>query len=313
MYKWYQAADVCYPYLIDVHLLNPLALEPKPVWLGVAEAKRKEPRWSFYEVNFSEWDIEGDPVLEIAPWWQWTSASGSGNRAQDAHEFLEAFARSTWFTRGWTLQELIAPQQVVFYNNSWTEIETRKSLKEHIAVITGIEVSALLGGVQLLRMLPAALKMSWASNRYTTKVEDIAYFLLGIFDITMSLLYGEGTKAMIRLQELIFLQTEDYSIFLCEKDYRDLQSTFALSPHCFHRNIQASVPTWAESRNRTFQIDFRNIYVVTESLPKHEPPTLSQSQSRRNLLKTPGGPRSWCGLTGVYALRTTGNISYVWT
>ncbi|KAH7040047.1 heterokaryon incompatibility protein-domain-containing protein [Microdochium trichocladiopsis] len=284
MYKWYQSADVCYAYLIDVELLNPLALEPNPVWLGAAEARRKEPRWSFYEVNFtySAWELDGDPVTEIAPRWQWTSASGSGNRARDAHDFLQEFSRSTWFTRGWTLQELIAPRQVVFYNKGWTEIGTRKSLKEHIAKVTGIEVSALLGGTQILRMLPAALKMSWASNRYTTKVEDIAYCLLGIFDITMPLLYGEGLTAMTRLQELIFLQTEDYSLFLCEKDYRDLHSTFALTPHSFHRNIQASVPQWAGlSGNRTRVIDFRNIYMHTSSLANFEPPSLSHARGMK--------------------------------
>ncbi|KXJ96508.1 heterokaryon incompatibility protein-domain-containing protein [Microdochium bolleyi] len=286
MYKWYQRADICYAYLVDVELLNPLALEPNPVWQGEAEARRKQPRWSFYEINYSNWDIEGDPVTEVAPRWQWTSAapeggSRTGNRTQEAHEFLDSLARSNWFRRGWTLQELIAPPQVVFYNKTWIEIGTRKSLKEHVATIAGIEVSALLGGVQILRKLPAALKMSWASNRYTTKVEDMAYCLLGIFDITMPLLYGEGAKAMIRLQELIFLQTEDYSLFLCEKDYRDLHSTFALTPHSFHRNIQATIPKWAGVRKRSAVLDFRDIYMRPGSIVNLDPPVLSQARGMR--------------------------------
>ncbi|KAJ1338580.1 HET domain-containing protein [Microdochium nivale] len=284
MYKWYQQAGMCYAFLADVKPMNPLVMEPNPVWQGAAEARRNNPRWRFTDINPSDWEVESEPVTEVAPRWQWTSAGGSGNRSQDAHDFLDALARSIWFTRGWTLQELIAPQQVVFYNASWTEIGTRKSLKEHLTTITGIEVSALLGGVEILRQLPAALKMSWASGRVTTKVEDMAYCLMGMFEIAMPLLYGEGLKAMTRLQELIFLQTEDYSLLICEKDYRDLHAALPLSPQAYHRDLHGTIPEWADSnpgRKASIKIDFRDIYLNPNSVVDLDPPTLSQARGMR--------------------------------
>jgi len=116
-----------------------------------------------------------------------------------------------WFSRGWTLQELIAPKHVVFYSKEWNLHGTKRDLVGELSRITGISEGILLGDE--LSAVSIAQKMSWAAGRKTTRVEDIAYCLLGIFDINMPLLYGEGHRAFRRLQEVILLNVHDLSIF----------------------------------------------------------------------------------------------------
>lgn len=118
---------------------------------------------------------------------------------------------SRWFTRGWTLQEMIAPRELWFYDRNWTVQGSKSILLDKLHEITGIDNTALRGGN--LRFFSVARKMSWASKRQTTREEDTAYCLLGIFDISMPLLYGEGSKAFIRLQEEIIKEYDDESLF----------------------------------------------------------------------------------------------------
>ena len=119
---------------------------------------------------------------------------------------------SLWFTRGWTLQELIAPARLCFYSAHWHMLGTKAELAKKLCSITGIETEFLTGND--LSRASAAKKMSWAASRRTTRVEDAAYSLLGIFDINMPLLYGEGRKAFQRLQqEIIKANPADHSIF----------------------------------------------------------------------------------------------------
>ncbi|EXJ58752.1 hypothetical protein A1O7_06182 [Cladophialophora yegresii CBS 114405] len=122
------------------------------------------------------------------------------------------FPSSRWFERGWTLQELIAPMHVVFYDCDWVEIGTKASLLEDLVEITGIPSEALMDPLSIRRNCIAE-RMSWASKRQTTRVEDMAYSLLGIFGVNMPLLYGEGTKAFHRLQRQILAESNDHSIF----------------------------------------------------------------------------------------------------
>ncbi|KAG7406773.1 Vegetative incompatibility protein HET-E-1 [Fusarium oxysporum f. sp. rapae] len=146
------------------------------------------------------------------------------------------FQNARWFTRGWCLQELIAPREVEFYAQDWTELGTKWSLKQAIFDITSIPIAVLLQKKHLGHF-PVAQRMSWASKRNTTREEDIAYCLLGIFDINMPLLYGEGRRAFIRLQEEIMRRRVDYSIFLWQSTA--LHSTTGLlcdSPHYFPGN-----------------------------------------------------------------------------
>ncbi|KAH7325748.1 heterokaryon incompatibility protein-domain-containing protein [Stachybotrys elegans] len=155
---------------------------------------------------------------------------------------LEKLRAARWFTRGWCLQELIAPSIVEFYADDWTEIGTKRSLCEHIQHITGIPESVILH--RALDRCTIAQKMSWASNRQTTRLEDEAYCLLGIFGVNMPMLYGEGDRAFLRLQEQIIRQTEDYSFLLWTespgdgKNFRNVRRSpiFAPRPACFHRD-----------------------------------------------------------------------------
>uniref|UniRef100_L2G056 Het domain-containing protein n=1 Tax=Colletotrichum fructicola (strain Nara gc5) TaxID=1213859 RepID=L2G056_COLFN len=124
---------------------------------------------------------------------------------------LGPFASSRWFNRGWTLQELIAPRQVEFYNAKWQRLAEKSSIVSDLERITGIDGFVLRGGSPQRASL--GRRMSWAAGRKTTRVEDIAYSLLGIFDVNMPLLYGEGTDAFARLQEQILQQSDDHTLF----------------------------------------------------------------------------------------------------
>ena len=113
-----------------------------------------------------------------------------------------AFGNSRWFTRGWTLQELIAPPSVEFFGSNGNRLGDKKSLEEQLHKITGIPVLALRG--RPLSDFSFDERVLWARNRDTKREEDLAYSLLGIFDISMPLIYGEGReKASKRLQEEI--------------------------------------------------------------------------------------------------------------
>ncbi|KAF6831344.1 HET domain-containing protein, partial [Colletotrichum musicola] len=123
------------------------------------------------------------------------------------------FRSSRWFTRGWTLQELLAPEVVEFYASDWTEIGTKSSLTAHIARITKIE-KEVLSGTRPIWSCCAAEKLSWAASRETTRKEDAAYSLLGIMDVHLPLIYGEGSEAFLRLQRAMIMESEDYSLLL---------------------------------------------------------------------------------------------------
>lgn len=122
-----------------------------------------------------------------------------------------SFGRSAWWSRGWTLQELLAPSVVTFFNCRWEYMGTKTFLRETIAEITGIDLVMLVQGEP--EQFSVAKRMSWASKRKTTRVEDVAYSLLGLFNVNMPMLYGEGERAFIRLQEEIMQHSDDHSIF----------------------------------------------------------------------------------------------------
>jgi hypothetical protein len=124
----------------------------------------------------------------------------------------QALKRSRYFTRGWTLQELIAPKDVEFFNADYAFISTKQKIARLLASITGIHPTFLTGTAQIGEASVAA-RMSWAAGRTTSRMEDIAYSLLGIFDVNMPLIYGEGHKAFFRLQNAIMQSSDDETIF----------------------------------------------------------------------------------------------------
>lgn len=115
-----------------------------------------------------------------------------------------SFRKSRWFTRGWTLQELLAPKELMFYSRNWERLGTKSELKELLLEITNIPTLALDG--QPLSQFPIIERMRWSQGRKTKVKEDQAYCLLGIFDVYMYLNYGEGDNAFRRLQKEIDLQ-----------------------------------------------------------------------------------------------------------
>ncbi|KAF6809138.1 het domain-containing protein [Colletotrichum sojae] len=115
-----------------------------------------------------------------------------------------SFRNGRWFTRGWTLQELIAPRLAVFYAD-----DCRVPAEFSIAQI-----------------------MSWASTRTTTRTEDLAYCLLGLFGVNMPLLFGEGPRAFLRLQQELIKISDDRSIFA----FDSASTPLATSPTLFSRS-----------------------------------------------------------------------------
>lgn len=144
------------------------------------------------------------------------SSVAEDNDTNDGHNHrdyvYENIRRCAWFKRGWTLQELLAPHTVDFYDTHWSPIGSKIDLAPLLADITHIPVPAILGE-ERLSTYSTAQRMAWASQRVTTKVEDSAYCLLGLFDVYMPLIYGEGRRAFQRLQEEIIKRTTDLTLF----------------------------------------------------------------------------------------------------
>ncbi|KAI0140460.1 heterokaryon incompatibility protein-domain-containing protein [Xylariaceae sp. FL1272] len=131
----------------------------------------------------------------------------------DSPDLQRHLQESRWFTRGWTLQELLASRDMYFYGKDWTFISTKWHLRGHLSSITGVDVD-ILEDPRMLRRASIAKRMSWAATRETTRPEDIAYCLMGVFRVNMPMLYGEGgVKAFWRLQEEIMKQSDDQSLF----------------------------------------------------------------------------------------------------
>ena len=143
--------------------------------------------------------------------------------------------RPRWFTGGWTLQELIAPRAVVFYNARWERIGRKDEMPliDQISSLTRVPKEVLRNTSRLCNY-PGAQKMSWAAKRKTSKEEDIAYCLIGIFDVYMPAHYGEGGEvAFRRLQEAIINRdpTPPYSDGLLRYRHRPGSITFLRLHH----------------------------------------------------------------------------------
>jgi hypothetical protein len=153
--------------------------------------------------------------------------------------FEQEFPGCRWLRRGWTLQELIAPRHVEFYDMAWTMRTSKAAHTSFLSRETGIHVNVLENSAHLPQIL-IARRMSWAARRETTRIEDIAYCLLGIFDINMPMIYGEGKKAFMRLQEEIAKQSCDLSLLAwrtpslgLDNDFQSYRGIFARSPKEF--------------------------------------------------------------------------------
>lgn len=208
MYKWYGSSIICYVYLVDVPL-GTLPSEPTD-----------DRRWS---------EMPGAAPEVVA--------------------LQDALSKSRWFQRGWTLQELVAPSLIHFYAQDWSYLGRRyhewvgsqylrdevwkfprldETFMRRLALITGVDFR-VLAGLKRVELVSVADRMAWASLRKTTREEDIAYSLMGLFNVNMPILYGEGLQsAFSRLQEEIISKSPDQSILVHQSS-----KTLALSPSDF--------------------------------------------------------------------------------
>ena len=159
-----------------------------------------------------------------------------------------------WFSRGWTLQEMIAPRNLQFFNKDWQPIGNKKTLSGTLERITKVPEHILADGLEGNRPCVAQI-ISWAVNRTTTRVEDRAYSLMGLLDVNMPMLYGEGKKAFLRLQLEIIRSSNDQSIF----------AWGSLSPGVRFGSILADDPSFFEGCART---ELQNYDKFMENFPE---------------------------------------------
>ncbi|RYP51590.1 hypothetical protein DL768_003097 [Monosporascus sp. mg162] len=138
MFAWYNNSQVCYAYLDDVDIRSTRATRSS----GSADLKKNTE--------------ENNPALA------------------NTEHVQPLFAKSRWFTRGWTLQELLAPSREVFFAKDWTALGDRNQLARSISDITRIHISALRDRSTIWQY-SVAQRMSWAADRQTTRQEDVAY------------------------------------------------------------------------------------------------------------------------------------------
>jgi heterokaryon incompatibility protein (HET) len=214
--------------------------------------------------------------------------AGLDSQVRNFEPFRTAFRASRWFTRGWTLQELIAPHKVLFFCSDWTEIGTREAISDIIAEITGIDESILKG--RDFHQASIAKRMSWASGRKTTRMEDMAYCLFGLFSVNMPLLYGEGERAFLRLQEEIMKTSDDESIFAWSISAADsaeplLTGLLARSPAEFAHSgniIPLSRPKSSEPYSMTNKGLRIQLPLLADSLDPHNYVALLSCQIKDN-------------------------------
>ena len=197
--------------------------------------------------------------------------------ASDDERYLDFGGWPEWFSRGWTLQELIAPSNVQFFNKDWQSIGDKRTLAPILVGITKVPEHILIHGLYGNRPCVAQI-ISWAARRTTTRVEDKAYSLMGLLDVNMPMLYGEGKKAFHRLQLEIIRTSNDQSIFAwdCKARtgsiladdptfFRDCGSMELMGHDEFIQYIKKHIPAEEldsiEDRLGTFAITNRGIHI----------------------------------------------------
>jgi hypothetical protein len=205
------------------------------------------------------------------------------------HQADSAFRKNRWFTRGRTLQELLAPKHLTFLGSDWKDIGSKFSLRNLISNITKIHIEALEG--QHLGVWSVAQRMSWASLRVTIREEDIAYSLMGIFGVNMPLLYVEGEKAFIRLQEEIIRETEDDSIFAWFASKSTETGLLASRPNDFYHssNVRRFNPTGTNVSPLSFSLREQRIELQASLLTQHSFRGSGPVEGAYRLLKENGG------------------------
>lgn len=196
--------------------------------------------------------------------WQWYK------QAEACFAYLEDFpspsvptlTQSKWFTRGWTLQELVAPRKVLFFDKDWNAIGDKESLQRALTGRTKIAMDFLLHRQNISRA-SISQRMSWFAGRGTTVPEDTAYCLLGLFGVNMPLLYGEGReRAFRRLQEEIMRYSDDHSLFAWKRAVaRPSGSGLLAESPDFFQETGDYVHKPSRQNNRPFQMTNKGISI----------------------------------------------------
>ncbi|GAW13647.1 hypothetical protein ANO14919_030350 [Xylariales sp. No.14919] len=254
----YAILSHCWRYGLDEILYEDVEYSELEVWQSkkkgaaekvikaCAEAEKLECDYIWIDTCCIDKRSSAELSEAINSMFSWYRQAGKCLAFLDDINGLDDLGSSRWFTRGWTLQELIAPDNVRFYNKDWSFVCDRFSMFEKLSDITGVDEMVLRHGHEpelsnwddhvheleiheyqctcgirgydsdklrgVLDTFSVATIMSWAAGRTTSREEDTAYCLLGLFDINMPLLYGEKGKAFRRLQEEIIARTNDQSI-----------------------------------------------------------------------------------------------------
>lgn len=216
MYRWYADAHVCFVYLNDVHC-------------------RSEEVQSYRLLT--------DPVSTGLLNSSFGKGPGEAHTQPISFQTEAMFADSAWFTRGWTLQELLAPEILIFVDSSWRIFGSKNTMNLLASSVTGIVDVANVS----LHNASIATKMSWAAKRECTRPEDLAYSLMGVFEVKMPLLYGEGGEsAFARLQLEILEKSGDESIFAFQSTTTRVDILAPSPSHFAHsldiRHFQPNIP-----------------------------------------------------------------------
>ncbi|KAL1948809.1 hypothetical protein VTO73DRAFT_10615 [Trametes versicolor] len=232
MFEWYANASICYVFLDDVEDNEPprsSGLNDRQIHHqadGDDSASHPDDDGASHPDDDSSSDAVGDKPLhpsitgddDASQLVDSTSPRpvGDGSASLDRDLILrERFLSSRWHTRGWTLQELIAPRTVIFLSSGWNLLGSKLTLAKLIEQATGVDRD-ILTHTKSSSDVSVAQRMWWASGRKTTRLEDEAYCLMGLFGVNLPTIYGEGRRAFIRLQEEIYRTIPDQSIFAWE-------------------------------------------------------------------------------------------------
>ena len=185
-----------------------------------------------------------------------------------------------WFERGWTLQELLAPSDVQFLDRWWTRIGSKWELEQQISNLTGVSLEHLRNPNDAC----VAVKLSWASDRKTTRLEDRAYCLLGLLDVNLPLMYGEGEKAFLRLQYEFVKNSSDESIFAWTDSGMQWGGIFARSPSAFADSGNIYEASFAHLERTPYTMTNRGL-AMEISWGGHDPVYFSESHRCRQVLE----------------------------
>lgn len=165
-----------------------------------------------------------------------------------ASSSLADFEREPWFKRGWTLQELLAPRRIKFYDETWRQFTTLANDKDDPALMSALSTVTGIPRDVVVADNSRGIKgrgiweiMSWASARKTTRIEDVAYCLYGLFDVHPPIAYGEGEKAFPRLVEAIAERYHTWDVFAWGGQASERHPALPCSPACYPKWDEAMV------------------------------------------------------------------------